>query len=164
MCFTFLPTIFFSINWGATGEKFASPYSTFTTDQPQFNELVGTYTLNNKKSSTGISDNDKKNISTIVLNADSTFEMKNIPVHGFLGYETYELWIGKGTWTTRKDNDNWVVWVHPDTLMTVDNKPTFKDGFFTNDFAICNDKPPYNLYQIIGDPDEWTGALYERHK
>ena len=42
------------------------------------------------------------------------------------------------------------------------NKPTSKDGFFTNDFSICNDKPPYKLYQRIGDPDEWTGALYKQ--
>ena len=88
--------------------------------------------------------------------------MSNIPVYGFEQNQKYELWNGKGTWYLSLDNDTWKVTVDCDTFFTSDNKPTFKDGFFTNDFSIYNDKPPYKLYQIIGDPDEWTGALFIR--
>ena len=159
---TFLPTILFSINWAWTGEKFSSPYSNYTKIKPDFNPLTGTYYFDNKNSSTGISDKDKQKEIKIILNSDSTFSMSNIPVYGFEQNQKYELWNGKGTWHLSLDNDTWKVTVDCDTLFTSDNKPTFKDGFFTNDFSIYNDKPPYKLYQIIGDPDEWTGALFIR--
>ncbi|MFT5253897.1 MAG: hypothetical protein ACI87N_002950 [Flavobacteriales bacterium] len=161
---TFLPTIFFSFHWASTGEKFSSPYSSYTKIKPDLNQMTGTYYLDNKNSSTGISDTDKQKESKIILNSDSTFSMTNIPVYGFEQYQKYELWNGRGTWHLRLDNDTWKVTVDCDTLFSSDNKPTFKDGFFTNDFSIYNDKPPYKLYQIIGDPDEWTGALYEKKK
>lgn len=159
---TFLPTIIFSIHWASTGEKFSSPYSNYTKIKPDFNKMTETYYLDNKNSSTGISETDKQKESKIILNSDSTFSMINIPVYGFEHYQKYELWNSKGTWHLKLDDETWKVTVDCDTLFTADNKPTSKDGFFTNDFSICNDKPPYKLYQRIGDPDEWTGALYKQ--
>jgi hypothetical protein len=157
---TFLPTIIYSIHWASTGEKFSSPYSNYTKIKPELNKMTGTYYLDNKKSSTGISETDKQKESKIILNSDSTFSMTNIPVYGFEQYQKYELWNAKGTWHLRLDYNKWEVIVDCDTLFTSDNKPTSKGGFFPNYFSIYNDKPPYKLYQTIGDPDEWTGALY----
>jgi hypothetical protein len=159
---TFLPTIFFCIHWISTGEKFSSPYSNFTKIKPDFIQMTGTYYLDNKNSDICVSDKDKKKEIKIILNSDSTFSMTNIPVCEFEQYQKYELWNGKGTWHLRLDNDTWKVTVDCDTLFTSDNKTTIKDVFFTNDFSICSDKPPYKLYQTIGDPDEWTGVLYGR--
>ena len=161
---TFLPTIFFGLFGFTNGENFSSPYSHFTKDKPDFTHLVGEYNFDTEKSKLSILESDKTKGTKIVLNSDSTFSMTNIPVFGFENSQKYELWNGKGSWYLETDDDKWKVSVHCDTLFTGDNKSTFEDGFFTNDFNIYNDKPPYKLYQIIGDPDEWTGALYEKQK
>jgi len=161
---TFLPTIFFGLNWAITGKKFSSPYSNYTTIKPDFNKIVGIYSLDKTNSSTGISETDRLKEIKIILNSDSSFSMKNIPIFGFEQYQKYELWNGKGKWRLICDNDKWKVSVHCDTLFTSDSKSVFKDGFFTKEFTIKNNESSYNLYQIIGDPDEWTGALYVKNK
>ena len=159
---TFLPTLFYGLNWALKGKKPSSPYSNFTKIKPEFYQMIGTYYLDHKNSSTNISNTDKQKISKIILNSDSTFSMTNIPVFGFERSNKYELWSGKGTWKLTLDRNHWNVTIDFDSLFNSNNKPTFKDGFFTHDFSILKENPPYKLYQLIGDPDNWNGAEYVR--
>lgn len=160
---TFFPTLFFSIHWVWTGKKFSSPYSNYTKIKPNYFHLSGTYYfINEKNSRTSISEKDKQKEIYINLKSNGTFSMNNIPVFGFEQDQNYELWSGKGSWRLNLYDDIWKVTLECDTLYTSDFMPISQDGFFTNDFYIFNDNPPYKLYQIIGDPDGWNGVLYGR--
>jgi hypothetical protein len=159
ICCTFLPPVIFSIRGISSGEMVSSPYSHFATDKPIFNELVGSYQLDIQKADY-ISKKDITKHPEMTLRADSTFIVVNFPI--FSTFDNYELCNGEGKWQIGKHSsfNTWTISVLYDTLNEVDTKRG--KGKLGTEYFIYNNKPPYKIYDIASDPDEWTGVLYRK--
>jgi len=157
---TFLPTILFGVFAVVDGERQSSPYSHFAQNKPDYNQLIGTYYLD-PKNATYLSDHDKNLKGQIILKSDSTFSITNYPI--FNDFDNYDLCNGTGKWKLEKYfsfGDPWTIAVNYDSLTIVKtNQP--RQGLYTNLF-IYNNKPPYKLYDIVSDPDEWAKVIYEK--
>ena len=157
---TFLPTILFGVFAVVDGERQSSPYSHFAQNKPDYNQLIGTYYLD-PKNATYLSDHDKNLKGQIILKSDSTFSITNYPI--FNDIDNYDLCNGTGKWKLEKYfsfGDPWTIAVNYDSLTIVKtNQP--RQGLYTNLF-IYNNKPPYKLYDIVSDPDEWAKVIYEK--
>lgn len=155
-----MPTIIFGVFAVVDGERQSSPYSHFAQGKPDFDELIGTYYLD-PKNATYLSDHDKDLKGRIILKSDSTFLITNF--RNFNDFDNYDLCNGTGKWNLEKYfsfGDPWTISVHYDSLTIVKtNLP--RHGLSTNLF-IYNNKPPYKLYDIVSDPDEWAKVMYER--
>ncbi len=157
---TFLPTILFGVFAVIDGERQSSPYSHFAQDKPDFKELIGTYYLD-PKNATYLTDHDKDLQGHITLKSDSTFTITNYPI--FNDFDNYDICNGIGKWKLEKYFSfgyPWTISVHYDSL-TIAKTNQSRQGLFTNLF-IYNNKPPYKLYDIVSDPDEWAKVMYER--
>ncbi len=56
--------------------------------------------------------------------------------------------------------ESWVIFVRSDSVYNSKTlKATERIG---TDYFIYNNKPPYKIYVIAGDPDQWTGVLYKK--
>ena len=161
ICCTFLPPLIFSFRGIASGEMVSSPYSNFATDKPVFSELVGSYQLDIQKADY-ISKKDISIQPRITLNADSTFIVTNFPIFGLS--ENYEMCNGHGKWTIEKGSPDgtWAISVLYDTLYDSSTKKSRVK--LRTEYSVYNNKPPYKIYDVVSDPDEWAGVLYKKTK
>ncbi|MDR1680069.1 MAG: hypothetical protein LBR81_09905 [Prevotellaceae bacterium] len=44
----------------------------------------------------------------------------------------------------------------------VNIRPEEKSTGYYNDFYINKEKPPYEIYIMVGDPDEWQGVTLQK--
>lgn len=157
---TFLPTILFGVFGIVEGERPSSPYSHFAQNRPDFNEIIGTYHIDPKNASY-LTDQDKNLQGQITLHPDSTFTISNYPI--FSHFDNYDLCNGTGQWKLEKYfsfGEPWTISVHYDSLTIVKTNQA-RQGLYTNLF-IYNNEPPYKLYDIVSDPDEWAKVMYEK--
>jgi hypothetical protein len=126
----------------------------YTTKQPKAEDLVGAYlpTEDTKKLIT--SQGHYPTIeSAIVLSADGTVTMTNIPDwwQTPFGEPQGKFNSRRGNWTVQKHQEWWAVGLH-------------LDPDFGTDLLLIGEKPPYTIHLIIGDPDQGRGMDFIRSK
>lgn len=155
---TFLPCFITGIQTIISGERIKSAYADFTTEKPNIKDIVGEYKLSEKtKKELNISEIDAQKIK-IEFNADGTFEFKNFPENKFGGNLTdFENINAKGKWKIELDQGSWIL---PMDFKSITNCKTGKEEGGTFDYGSFNlngNKPPYEIYKMVGDPDSWEG-------
>jgi hypothetical protein len=171
----FAPNIIFAIEGIIKGEKVSSPYSHFATDKPEFSEIVGEYQLDNASARYLLPD-DRKLIGNIKidLRPDSKFIFENLPIFG--PFDDYCIANGKGEWEIEKYSSfqPWALLMKFDPFeisgtgrRRFANRRLFESvekrnrGFITTYF-IYHNRPPYAIYVIISDPDNWEGLIFNK--
>lgn len=160
---TLFPVIAFSVTGIITGEKVASPYYNFTTKKPLAYKLIGKYRIDTS-SKMNLKDEDLYLIeeARIELLADNTFTFYKLPLYDGFG-RSYDIVNGKGKWELKKREypSNWVLFVYLKKINVMSSENINKEDFMTSYF-LCNNKPPYDIYIIIGDPDSWEGIRFQK--
>ncbi len=147
-----------------TGERIKSQYADFATEEPNINDIVGDYVVADI-SKKQLNLPDSISLKTVIqFNADKTFEFKYFPHHEFgMSLSDYELVNAKGKWKIEKDQGSWVIPMDFDTIITIRTGHTDDKGYFdSNAFHINKDKPPYEIYIMVGDPDSWEGITLQK--
>ncbi|MBE7442897.1 MAG: hypothetical protein KF732_12370 [Flavobacteriales bacterium] len=147
-----------------TGERIKSQYADFATEEPNINDIVGDYVVADI-SKRQLNLPDSISLKTVIkFNADKTFEFKYFPHHEFgMNLSDYELVNAKGKWKIEKDQGSWVIPMDFDTITTIRTGHIDDKGYFdSNAFHINKDKPPYEIYIMVGDPDSWEGVTLQK--
>jgi hypothetical protein len=159
ICCTWVPPIIFLIQDITAGKMVSSPYSHFASDKPAVNELAGSYQLDLQKVDY-LSKQDILKQPEIDLKTDGTFAVKNFPI--FVSFHNYDICNGNGKWQLDKHSsfNTWIIFVLYENLYDANTKAG-KEKFGT-EYFIYNNKPPYQIYDIVGDPDEWAAVLFKK--
>ena len=164
ICGTFTPSLIFGGAGLIGGEKFSSPYSHFAITEPNFSDIVGEYKLSDlTKKQLHFPDSLSQKI-VILFNADSTFAFENFPEHGMsMELTDYRISNLYGKWKIENDNENWVIPMNIKVSKDIKSNITDSSGIYiSNGFNVYNNKPPYDIYIIIGDPDSWYGITLQK--
>lgn len=155
---TLTPCFFAGAYTVISGERIKSAYADFLTDEPKLADIMGNYKLSDKtKKQLNISDS-IANHTIIQFNSDSTFEFKYFPHHEFAkSFGDYEFINAKGKWRTEFDQGSWVLPMEFDTVCNAKTGQQKGGHNDFNSFHLNGDKPPYEIYIIVGDPDSWEG-------
>lgn len=124
----------------------------YTRSEPRREDLIGTW-IPDQKSLADIVERGKYNTTTsiqLILHPDGSFEMINMPdwwanVHGASSGSFYSF---SGTWKTfhPPSSTSWRL------LLTSSNNSRPVD--------LLGQKPPYQLYFVLGDADENRGMIF----
>jgi hypothetical protein len=147
-----------------TGERIKSQYAEFTTKEPNINDIVGDYIVADTSKKL-LNLPDSISFKTIIkFNADKTFELKYFPNHDFsMSLTEYEIVNATGKWKIEKNQGSWVIPMDFDTIVNLRTGQIDDKGFYNgNGFHINKDKPPYEIYIVIGDPDSWEGVTLQK--
>jgi hypothetical protein len=147
-----------------TGERIKSRYADFATTEPKFSDMVGEYKLADL-SKKQLSFPDSLTHKTIIrFNADSTFTFQYFPDHGVaMDLTRYDIVNATGKWKIEKNQGSWVIPMDFDRSTSIKTGETDSSGFYNcNGFSINKDKPPYEIYITVGDPDSWEGVTLQR--
>lgn len=147
-----------------TGERIKSQYADFATEEPKINDIIGDYVVADiSKKQLNLHDSISKK-TVIRFNADMTFEFKYFPNHDFgMSLNQYEIVNAKGKWKMEKDQGSWVIPMDMDTVVNLRTGQIDDKGLYdSNGFHINKDKPPYEIYIVIGDPDSWEGVTLQK--
>lgn len=148
------------------GESIKSPYAEFTTKEPKKEDLCGVYQLSQSSiEQLHFPDSLVKKMS-YQLNSDMTFEFDYFPEHDFgMSLSTYQVVKVKGTWSIEKDQGKWVLPMDFDTVKHFKTNEIEELGMnYMNAFIVNKNKPPYEIYKMIGDPDSWEGVTLVKKK
>lgn len=179
---TFLPTIVALVVLLLGGEV-ASPYSKFTTTEPDFMDIVGEYQLTDSHvdllRDAGLAFHTPP---CIHLYRDSSFAVENMP--GL--YETTppgmpptpeilqlptpyndqmsesRLYSAYGHWKLEPGGfgESWEIRLSFDEVFP--STGSGKSGTpFTTWYNLQNEEPPYRIYIIRGDPDSWKSFIFD---
>ncbi len=149
-----------------TGERIKSKYADFATDRPNINDIIGEYVLSDiSKKQLNIQDSIAAK-TIIRFKSDSTFDFKYFPHHEFgMSLSDYELVEATGKWQIEKDQGSWVIPMAFDTIINIRTGHIDHKGYYdSNSFHINKDKPPYEIYIIVGDPDSWEGVTLQKKR
>lgn len=102
--------------------------------------------------------------ASIELNADHTAGMDHVPDFGLSEGVLACRYSGQAHWELSKNQDNWVVYLTPET------PPRIKQPSPNADLPACSGwyllvlgrKAPFRLYDRLGDPDSGIGIEYAR--
>lgn len=147
-----------------TGERIKSQYADFTTKEPRIIDIVGDYVIADiSKKQLNLPDSISSK-TIIKFNADRTFELIYFPNHEFsMGLTEYDIVNAKGKWNVEKDQDSWVIPMQFDTIVNLRTGQMDEQGFYnSNGFHINKNKPPYEIYIVVGDPDSWEGVTLQK--
>ncbi|NJK98515.1 MAG: hypothetical protein HC905_29585 [Bacteroidales bacterium] len=147
-----------------TGERIKSKYADFTTKEPNINDIVGDYVVA-EMSKKQLNLPDSISFKTIIkFKADKTFEFKYFPNHyRSMNLSEYDIVNAKGKWDIEKDQGSWVIPMRFDTIVNLRTGHVDETGFYiSNGFHINKNKPPYEIYIVIGDPDSWEGVTLQK--
>jgi hypothetical protein len=163
ICGTFVPPLAFGIAGLIKGEKFSSPYSHFTTTEPKRSDIVGEYKLSDL-SKKQLNFPDSINNKTIIrFNADSSFDFQNFPECNGMEMSDYRIKNSTGKWKLENDNGHWVIPMNYEVSTDIKSNTTDSSGmYYYNSYNVSNNKPPYDIYIIIGDPDSWYGVTLQK--
>lgn len=163
-CVILTPTIFAGIYTIVTGERIKSQYSDFSTTEPKFSDIVGEYELS-ELSIKKIHFPDSLIHKTVFrFNADSTFVFQYFPDHGIAMHLTnYDIVNACGKWKIEKKSENWAIDMDFDFSKSIKTGDIDSSGFYnSNGFIINKNKPPYEIYIMVGDPDSWEGITLQK--
>ena len=150
---------------GLAGCQFDRHTAVYTTTEPKPQDLVGTYVLDYASNKLITEEGHYAKAETsIVLATDGSITIENIPDWWLtdVGDSKEKFDSGHGKWSIDKHQDWWVLSVEfHSTEQFAWQRQAWSNGFFTEMFLI-GEKPPYNIYLGIGDPDENRGMEFER--
>jgi hypothetical protein len=140
---------------GINSEKYGEPYGHFARHKVSDSEMTGTYKIDPNKADY-INTNAVSKVTTLKLNADHACAISHFPIFGNLS--NYALYSGYGHWWVSCYDSE-----HPcEIRILFDSLRNHPNQTIEMYFYIYNNKQPYKLYQMISDPDEGTGVIYER--
>ena len=138
------------------GERIKSQYADFTKIKPEIKDIVGNYLISEiSKKQLNFPDS-ISNKTIINFNSDMSFEFKYFLYHNGLNFRDYDIVNTKGNWKIYKDHYTWVISMHFDSIVNSYTEQLIKKNYHVfNSYHINNDKPPYEIYITVGDPDSW---------
>lgn len=147
-----------------TGERIKSRYADFATTKPKFSDIVGEYKLadiSKKRLNFPDSLTDK---TIIRFNSDSTFTFQFFPDHTTsMTIDNYSIINVKGKWSIAEDFGTWAIPLTFEETETLGiNHIEYTQSHYSNMLKINKDEPPYEIYIIVGDPDNWEGVTLQR--
>ncbi|MXV53345.1 hypothetical protein GS399_20490 [Pedobacter sp. HMF7647] len=159
-----IPSLATGIYTIVTGERIKSRYADFATSEPKFNDIVGEYKLADLSKRQLNFPDSLTNKTIIRFNADSTFAFQYFPDHGMaMDLTSYDIVNATGKWKIEKNQGSWVIPMDFDISTSIKTGQTDSSGFYnSNGFSINKDKPPYEIYITVGDPDSWEGVTLQR--
>lgn len=98
----------------------------------------------------------------IKYNANNTFEFKYFPYHDDFFSTKYKIVNASGTWEMKMDQGHWVIPMNFNSIINSLNGQKLKTFANYNGFSIRNNKSPYEIYIVVGDPDSWEGIILEK--
>jgi hypothetical protein len=163
ICGTFVPPLFFGITGLIKGEKVSSPYAHFAKTQPKWNDIAGEYKLADISKMQLHFPDSLANKFIFRLNADSTFILENFPYYSSaMSISEYEIVNATGKWSIEKIEDTWLIPMHFQEIRNIISNFTIKVNSYDMGFNVTNDKPPYEIYITVGDPDSWEGVTLQK--
>ncbi|OGF68236.1 MAG: hypothetical protein A2Y62_16060 [Candidatus Fischerbacteria bacterium RBG_13_37_8] len=101
--------------------------------------------------------------TVIRFNSDNTFNFRYFPYpKGTLDLTEYEIVNAVGKWTIEKDYGSWVISMYFITITNALTGQLKTSGINYSGFHINKDKPPYEIYIIVGDPDSCIGITLQK--
>ncbi|HKF20410.1 MAG TPA: hypothetical protein VKE93_02510 [Candidatus Angelobacter sp.] len=153
---------------GCTASPLAYPHFwDYTKVKPRDVDLVGTYKFFKSSGSFGYGHGYQGNQSiTITFHADHTAIISALPSIEPEEYKQVCTYSGPGVWNLddHGDPDGWPWYVFIETKATADMPKKTFGPCSAWDMLVLSRRPPYRLYQTIGDPDNDTGLEFERVK
>lgn len=143
-----------------------NPYAHLvTTEKPKSADIIGTYALKEQTLIPGGLKNLQGKQTLIELRQDKTFSATDFPLWKSVNttYALDNMTPLKGNWEIgivggvsdiRGEKTVWGIYFR-------DTKPSLKDMLAA---SLTNDKPPYGLIFMYGDPDSGTVMIFERVK
>ncbi len=138
--------------------------ATFTTNQPNPDDLVGTYVPDPATAEFIARKGRYPQLpASITLGAGGALAITNIPDWWLAefgkpggGFDT-----GRGTWSVDQHQRWWAVGVHFQSTEQFASRQHRAESFGTS-FMLVGELPPYKLHLTIGDPDEGRAMLFAR--
>jgi len=137
--------------------------------RPRQEDMTGTYRLT-PSSARFVKRKGYANLPDIciILSADGTFEMQNMPDmwHNAFGRPNRKFDSGCGTW--KLDSHDAGLATHPGITLDFDDVRGFSSSVYKNGFVsfgalqLKNQKKPYRLQATIGDPDSGETLEFEK--
>lgn len=154
-----IPCFVIGIYTLVTGERIKSAYADLAISKPKFRDIVGEYKLADLSKKHLNFPDSLINKTIIRFNADSTFTFQYFPDHGMtMDLTSYEIVNATGKWKIEKNQGSWVIPIYFEKSTSIRTGETDSSGLYnSNGFKINKDKPPYEIYISIGDPDSWAG-------
>lgn len=145
-----------------TGERIKSQYGDFAEKEPKIADIVGDYKLADI-SKKQLSFPDSLSSKTVIrFNPDKTFNFEYFPHNDGMDLTDYKIINAKGKWSIEESQGRWVIPMDFDTIINSATGQKENGYFNSNDFNINKDKPPYEIYIMVGDPDSWEGVTLQR--
>ena len=159
-----IPCFVIGIYTLVTGERIKSAYADLAISEPKFRDIVGAYKLADLSEKHLNFPDSLINKTIIRFNADSTFTFQYFPDHGMtMDLTSYEIVNATGKWKIEKNQGSWVIPIDFEKSTSIKTGETDSSGLYnSNGFKINKDKPPYEIYISIGDPDSWAGFTLQR--
>jgi hypothetical protein len=93
---------------------------------------------------------------TLTFRQDGTFKMTNMPDWWLnFGDSNGGFYSGSGTWKIDRVSDKWAIDVQLTSFSSYQN-------VFGTSFGLSGQKPPYQIYVGVGDPDNADFMVFER--
>jgi Transcriptional regulators len=145
-----------------TGERIKSQYGDFAEKEPKIADIVGDYKLADI-SKKQLSFPDSLSSKTVIrFNPDKTFNFEYFPHNDGMDLTDYKIINAKGKWSIEESQGRWVIPMDFDTIINSATGQKENGYFNSNGFNINKDKPPYEIYIMVGDPDSWEGVTLQR--
>lgn len=128
------------------------PLWTFARKRPDDSNLVGTYVIERQNvTAQTVKGLTADRYERIVLRADHTAELSNVADFDGFGESIEQVLDGSGEWSVSGSVGDWqlTIGIH---------------NFACQCWSVMGQRPPYRLWQNIGDPDEGQGLSFKREK
>jgi hypothetical protein len=142
----------------------------YTTKRPQEKDLIGSYKLdpNHWQNDWYKRKGFKITKSILNLGADGSFSATSVPDCWYTHECSGKLENLKGIWLVGKDhqpeNPWWVIYLNVvrEGDPNYEKKLTEPPGLAEPSITLMNNKPPYILHFVVGDPDSGDGLSYTK--
>ncbi len=183
MFVAFVPTLI-AAGSAITGNRMTSPYSQFTTVEPNLEEIHGVYYLNGASELSQVSQSAGEELRPrLELLADGAARFVDFPLvvgdeqsffhddgelhvpFDFREMNNALLLTGSAKWKIEQGNFNNEVWSIRFKQLDFDmdeNERAWTKPIPGFSLFLQSNEPPYRLYFIMGDPDSMIGMKFER--
>ena len=160
---TLLPCFSSGIYTVVSGKRIKSAYADFTTEKPNMKDIYGEYKLSEKtKKELNISEIESQKIK-IRFYDDGIFEFENYPQNEYSkNFTDFHNINAKGKWKMELNQNNWILSLNFEKIINSKTGNEENDKYFYTSYNLIGDSPPYGIYSLIGDPDNWEGIKMEK--
>lgn len=155
----FIPVVICGAYTIISGNQIKSIYGDLATLKPTIKSFAGTYVITDDSRKSLKLDSMPHSTGKIVFNQDSIFVMTEFPYHASdKSLSDYLIVNASGKWSIDSSQGRWVVSLDFDSVCNQNGQKILGRYFDANSYEIQNDKPPYGIYKVVGDPDSWEGV------